>query len=172
MRVFPTLEAFAAARGSVLGSSGWRTVTQQRVDAFADATDDRQWIHTDPARAAEGPFGTTVAHGHLTLSLLPALCAEIYRIDGAAAGVNYGLDKVRFPAAVPVGSRIRGTAELVEAVDTPQGLRARVRVTVEVEGRDRPACVAESIALFLPPSLPPPVPSSVPSSVPSPVPSS
>ncbi len=152
MRVFPTLEAFAAARGSALGASAWRPVTQQRVDAFADATDDRQWIHTDPVRAADGPFGTTVAHGYLTLSLLPALCAEIYRIDDASAGVNYGLDKVRFPGPVPVGSRIRGVAELLEATATPQGVRARVRVTVEVEGRARPACVAESIALFLPPS--------------------
>lgn len=149
MRVFPTLEAFKAAQGSALGTSQWRPVTQQRVDAFADATDDRQWIHTDPARAADGPYGTTIAHGYLTLSLLPALCEEIYRIEAAAAGVNYGLDKVRFPAPVPVGARIRGAAELVEAVDTAQGVRARVRVTVEVEGRDKPACVAESIALFL-----------------------
>ncbi|GAB2688258.1 MaoC family dehydratase [Kitasatospora kifunensis] len=152
MRVFPTLEAFTAAQGSVLGSSDWRTVTQQRVDAFAQATDDHQWIHTDPARAVDGPFGTTVAHGYLTLSLLPALCAEIYRIDGAAAGVNYGLDTVRFPGPVPVGSRIRGVAELLETVDTGRGLRARVRVTVEVDGQARPGCVAESIALFLPPS--------------------
>ncbi|GAA3423635.1 MaoC family dehydratase [Streptosporangium nondiastaticum] len=139
-----------AARGEHLGHTEWRPVTQERVDGFADATDDHQWIHVDPERAKDGPFGTTIAHGYLSLSLLPSFMAELVRVDGLAMGINYGLDKVRFPAPVPVGARIRAGAELLDVKGTPAGYLAKVRVTVEVEGGKRPACVAETLSLYVP----------------------
>jgi len=150
MRVFPDLDAFAAAKGEHLGHGGWQTITQEQVDRFAEATGDHQWIHVDPVRAAAGPFGGTIAHGYLTLSLLPALAAEIYRIDGLAMGVNYGSEKVRFPSPVPVGSRVRAGAELVEVREVPQGRQAVVRCTVEIEGGAKPACVADTVVLLVP----------------------
>lgn len=139
-----------AARGEHLGHTEWRPVTQERVDGFADATDDHQWIHVDPERAKDGPFGTTIAHGYLSLSLLPSFMAELVRVDGLAMGINYGLDKVRFPAPVPVGARIRAGAELLDVKGTPAGYLAKVRVTVEVEGGKRPACVADTLSLYVP----------------------
>ena len=121
MRVFSDLDTYIAAAGEHLGHGEWRTVTQDQVDLFADATDDHQWIHVDAGRAAEGPFGGTIAHGYLTLALLPSFMREIYRIDGLAMGVNYGLDRVRFPSPVRVGARIRAGVELLSVRRVPAG---------------------------------------------------
>jgi acyl dehydratase len=138
------------AVGRETGPGAWLEIDQARIDAFADATGDHQWIHVDPERAASGPFGTTVAHGYLTLSLLPALAAGLLDIDGLGMAVNYGLDKVRFIQAVPSGSRVRVSAVITDAVETPIGVRLHQRATVEIEGHDKPALVAETIALFAP----------------------
>lgn len=146
MRVFADLEELRQAKGSSLGTSDWIVIEQSRIDRFADATGDHQWIHVDAERAASGPFGTTVAHGYLTLSLLPCLGPMIYRVEGARVGINYGLDKVRFPAPVPVGSWVRARAELLEVTDIEGGVQLVVRYTVEREGGSKPVCVAESIA--------------------------
>jgi acyl dehydratase len=148
MRVFESLEAFTSAVGSELGTSEWFAITQERIDQFAEATGDRQWIHVDPDRAALGPFGTTIAHGYLTLSLVPTLANSIYRIEGLSVGVNYGADKVRFPHPVPVGSRVRETATLTGVTATPSGVQARITFVVEVEGVEKPACVAEVVYLL------------------------
>ena len=110
---------------------------------FADATGDHQWIHVDTEQAAAGPFGTTIAHGFLTLSLLPCLMAQVYRIDGVKMGINYGLNKMRFPAPVPVGSKVRASGELAEVEEVAGGLQLVMRVTLEIEGSDKPGCVAE-----------------------------
>ena len=149
MRTFPSLEKFAASVGEQLGQSDWHTVTQEQVNLFADATGDHQWIHVDPDRAKDGPFGGTIAHGYLTLSLLPGLVAEIYTVEGIRMGLNYGANKVRFPAPVPVGSRIRASAELVEFTPAPTGSQAVVRVTVEMEGAAKPACVADVVWVYV-----------------------
>jgi acyl dehydratase len=140
---------FEAKLGSHLGYSGWHTVTQSQIDLFANATDDHQWIHVDPERAAAGPYGRTIAHGYLTLSLVPKLIQQIYRVTGLSMQVNYGSDKLRFPAPVPVDSRIRAGAELVKVERSGSGTRATVRVTVEVDGASRPACVVDTIALMV-----------------------
>jgi acyl dehydratase len=145
MRSFSSLEEFAAAKGEHLGYSDWHEVTQAQVSAFAGATGDHQWIHVDPERAAAGPFGTTIAHGYLTLAMLPVLMAEIYRIDNLTMAVNYGLDRVRLPSPVPTGSRIRAGATLSDVRNTPLGQLASARVTVEVEGQKRAACVADTL---------------------------
>jgi acyl dehydratase len=120
------------------------------VNQFADATGDHQWIHVDVDKAAKGPFGAPVAHGYLTLSLIPMLMKDIYTVENLSMGVNYGSNKVRFPSPVPVGSRVRAGAELVDVLDVPQGKQAIVRVTVEIEGKDKPACVAETVVLLVP----------------------
>ncbi|WP_167043459.1 MaoC family dehydratase [Salinibacterium sp. ZJ454] len=146
--VFSDVESLSAAVGSELGVSGWRTVDQQLVDDFAAVTGDRQWIHTDPARAADGPFGATVAHGLLSLSLLPALATEAYRIDGVTSRVNYGYENVRFPAAVRVGSRVRNRVELVSVEPAPAGTRLTTRHVLEVDGQSKPGCVAVAITLI------------------------
>ncbi|WP_299572370.1 MaoC family dehydratase [uncultured Williamsia sp.] len=143
------IDAFEAAVGSHLGYSDWREVTQDQVDLFADATGDHQWIHVDPVRAASGPYKTTIAHGYLTLSMVPLMVQQIYRVTGLAMQVNYGVDKLRFPAPVPVGSRIRSGAELVKVERIPRGARSTVRVTVEVEGGSKPACVVDTIAMMV-----------------------
>jgi acyl dehydratase len=129
--------------GEHLGWTDWREITQERVDQFADATDDHQWIHVDPERAAESPFGGTIAHGYLTLALAAPSLAELVHVDGVSMGINYGLDRVRFPAPVPVGSRIRAGAELVEVTDVPGGVQSKLNVTFEIENGEKPACVAE-----------------------------
>jgi len=147
MRVFTSLDELAA--GEQLGTSDWHEITQDQVDRFADATGDHQWIHVDVERAKAGPFGGTIAHGFLTLSLLPTLGQQTYRVEGITMGINYGLGKVRFPAVVPVGSRVRASGELVEVTDKPQGRQAVVRYTVELDGSDKPACVAEQIVLYV-----------------------
>ncbi|MBX6384113.1 MAG: MaoC family dehydratase [Microbispora sp.] len=150
MRIFTNLAELKAAKGEHLGYSEWREITQERVNLFADATGDHQWIHVDPERAKDGPFGTTIAHGYLTLSLLPSLVGELYRVDGLRMAINYGLNKVRFPRPVPVGSRVRAGAEIVDVKGTPSGTLVNLRVTIEVEGVDKPACVAETLTLFVP----------------------
>jgi acyl dehydratase len=143
MRVFNGVDDLRTAVGTTVGSSDWMTVEQGQIDGFADATHDHQWIHVDLDRAAEGPFGTPIAHGFLTLSLLPALIGQVYKVDGVKMGVNYGLNKVRFTSPVPVGSKVRGTVELVEVGDVSGGVQLVNKVTVEIEGSDRPALVAE-----------------------------
>jgi acyl dehydratase len=150
MRTFANLDELAAAKGEHLGTGDWLEITQDRIDQFADATGDHQWIHVDAERAKAGPFGTTIAHGYLTLSLIPMLGKEIYSVSGISMGINYGLGKVRFPAVVPVGSRVRASVELVDVVDKTQGKQVTVRTTIEIEGGEKPACVAESIALYVP----------------------
>lgn len=149
MRRFASVDEFAAAKGEHLGYSPWRTVEQKQIDMFAEATDDRQWIHVDPERAKDGPFGTTIAHGYLTLSMVSAFMPEIFHIDGLSMGVNIGLNRVRFPAPVRAGSRIRGGAELVEIKKSPAGRLSTVKMTVEVEGEKRAACVAETLSLYV-----------------------
>lgn len=147
--VFDSQQSVLDAVGMALGSSEWLTVTQQRVDNFADATDDHQWIHVDPERAAEGPFGATIAHGYLTLSLTSRFLPEIVALENLRMGVNYGCEKVRFPNAVKVGARVRGHGEMLSAEPTKDGgVQAVIRVTVEIEGEERPACVADTISRY------------------------
>jgi acyl dehydratase len=149
--VFTTPADLKTAVGKHLGYSQWLEITQERINLFADATGDHQWIHVDPARAKTGPFGACIAHGYLTLSLVNMFLPEIVEVRGIRMGVNYGADKVRFPAPVPVGSRIRGSGELVNVEDVKGGaVQATIRVTVEVEGKDRPACVVDTISRFVP----------------------
>ncbi|MGV9823429.1 MaoC family dehydratase [Nocardia xishanensis] len=150
MKIFQGLSELEKAVGTHLGYSDWHTVTRDQIDRFADATGDHQWIHVDPEKAAAGPFGTTVAHGFLTLSLLPMLIASVYTVEGLSMGVNYGANKVRFPAPVPVGSRVRAGVELISLAPASMGFQAISRVTVEIEDAVKPACVAESIALLVP----------------------
>jgi len=147
-RVFDDLDALAAAVGEAIGTSDWVTVDQERIDAFAAATGDHQWIHVDPVRAATGPFGGTVAHGYLTLSLIPALVGGMFRVEGVRMAVNYGLNRVRFPAPVPSGSRVRGTSELLAVEPVDGGVQVTVRTTVEREGEAKPGCVAETISRY------------------------
>jgi acyl dehydratase len=149
VRTFSSLAEFAAATGEHLGYSNWHEVTQEQVNAFADATGDHQWIHIDPDRAASGPFGTTIAHGYLTLAMLPVLGGEIYRIENLAMAVNYGLDRLRFPAPVLTGSRIRAGATLREVKETSRGLLSYSRVTVEVDGQTKAVCIADTVTLFV-----------------------
>lgn len=144
--VFASLDELRKAAGTSLGYTDWMEVDQARIDTFADATGDHQWIHVDPERAAAGPFGTTIAHGYLTLSLLPALTAGMVRVEGARMGVNYGLNRVRFPAPVPSGSRVRALVEVVEVTEIDGGAQVVATVTVEREGGDKPVCVAETVS--------------------------
>lgn len=148
MRVFDQLDNFVGAVGTHLGHSDWVVVNQDIIQGFADVTGDHQWIHTDVERAADGPFGSTIAHGYLTLSLIPALTSSIFRIEGLSMGVNYGLNRVRFPSTVRSGSRVRAGAELVEVDSKAQGTMAVVRVTITAEGAERPACLADTVTLF------------------------
>ena len=149
MRVFKTFDDVSAAAGEELGTSDWLTIDQDRVNAFADATGDHQWIHVDVERAKEGPFGGTIAHGYLTLSLVPMFAAQIFSLETPGARLNYGVNKVRFPAPLTVGSRIRCTASLGEVTDIPAGKQMITKYVVEVEGEDKPACVAETVVLLL-----------------------
>lgn len=145
MNRFEHLADLQSHVGQTLGTSDWLTITQDRIQQFADATGDQQWIHTDPVRAAAGPFGAPVAHGFLTLSLLPWLFESGFDIADVRMGVNYGLNKVRFPAPVPVGSRLRGHFRLLSFEALAGGAQLTVEVTVEREGSDKPVCVAESV---------------------------
>jgi acyl dehydratase len=147
MRTFSSADEVRAAVGEHLGYSDWHTVDQDRINLFADATGDHQWIHVDPEMAKQGPFGTTIAHGYLTLSLIPWLMSEVVGYSGVRMGVNYGCNKVRFPAPVPVGSRVRAGAELVECEDVGGGaLQLVTRVSVTVDGQEKPSCVAETVS--------------------------
>ena len=149
--VFQTPAELLGAVGKHLGHSEWMEVSQERIQLFADATDDHQWIHVDPARAKQGPFGAPIAHGYLTLSLVNRFLPEIVEVRGISMGVNYGADRIRFPAPVKVGSRIRGGAELIEVENTKDGgVQAKIRVTVEIEGGERPACVVDTISRYYP----------------------
>jgi acyl dehydratase len=138
-----TLAELPSFKGQVLGTSEWFEVTQERVNTFADATDDHQWIHVDVERAKDSPFGGTIAHGYLTLSLVAPIMGQLVKVTDSSAGINYGLDRVRFPAPIPVGARWRGGAELLEVTEIPNGLQMKVRVTIEVEGTEKPAMVAD-----------------------------
>ena len=149
MRTFTTLDDVAAASGSEIGTSEWLEVDQARIDAFADATLDHQWIHVDVERATAGPFGTTIAHGFLTLSLLPRFASQVFQLETPGARLNYGLEKVRFPNPVPVDSRLRSHVRFGEVRELPAGLQLIVEHTVEIEGHDKPACVAQHVVLLL-----------------------
>ncbi len=149
MRVFASLDEYTGAKGEHLGFGEWHEITQDEINLFADATGDHQWIHIDLEKAAAGPFGAPVAHGYLTLSLIPMLVKDIYTIEGLKMGVNYGLNKVRFPSPVVVGSRVRAGAEILDVVDFPPGKQAVVKVTVEIDGNPKPGCVAETVVLFV-----------------------
>jgi acyl dehydratase len=148
MRTFTSAAEVEAAAGDHLGESAWRTITQEQVNLFADATDDHQWIHVDPQRATAGPFGATIAHGYLSLSLLAAFSKEIITVEGVRMSINYGLDRVRFLTPVKVGARVRSSADLLTATPADSGLRIAVRHTVEIEGEPKPALVADSLALL------------------------
>jgi acyl dehydratase len=149
VKKFSGLDEFVAAQGSQLGPTDWLEVTQDRVNLFADATDDHQWIHVDPERAANGPFGGTIAHGLLTLSLLPHFTRQLYTVDNIAMAINYGYNKVRFITPVRVGSKIRARAEIAKVDQLAGAVQATVTVTVEIDGSDKPAAVAESIVRFI-----------------------
>ena len=145
MRNFETIAELKELVGQEIGVSDWITVTQERIQLFADATNDHQWIHLDAERAKAGPFGTTIAHGFLTLSLLPEMAASAFGVRETRMGVNYGLNKVRFPAPVPSGSRLRGRFKLTGYEPLEGGAQVTVQVTMEREGSDKPVCIAESI---------------------------
>ena len=149
--VFSAPDELLAAVGRDLGHSEWVTVDQARIDMFAEATGDHQWIHVDPDAAGAGPFGTTIAHGYLTLALTSLLLPQIVRVDGISMGINYGVNRVRFPQPVVVGSRLRASATLASADELPggAGVQTVITVTVEIEGEAKPACVVESVSRFL-----------------------
>jgi acyl dehydratase len=149
VRTFASLDEFVAAKGEDLGYSEWHEISQEQVNAFADATGDHQWIHVDTERAAAGPFGTTIAHGYLPVSLLPVLMSEIFDVQNLTMGINYGLDRVRFPAPVPVGSKIRAAATLTDVKQTHLGSLAHVRMRIEIQGQSKAACVADTLSLFV-----------------------
>jgi acyl dehydratase len=146
MRTFATVQELAGAVGERIGPGEALPIEQERVNLFADASGDHQWIHVDPERAAAGPFGGTVAHGYLTLSLIPALTQQLYRVDGVRMALNYGLNKVRFPAPVRVGSQVRATVELLSVEPVGGGYQLVARVSVTADGSDKPCCVAETVS--------------------------
>jgi acyl dehydratase len=131
--------------GDVFGPSSWIEIPQERINAFADATDDHQWIHVDPERAKDGPFGGTIGHGYLTLSLLPSASYEVVPRQGGSMSINYGLNRVRFPSPVPVGSRVRATFEVVDVDKQDWGAQVTMKATIEREGGEKPVCVAEIV---------------------------
>ncbi|SCU77120.1 putative enoyl-CoA hydratase 1 [Cupriavidus necator] len=147
-RIFRSAEDIHAAVGQRLGESAWTQITQEQVNQFANATGDHQWLHVDPQRAAQGPYGACIAHGYLTLALVNQFLPELVTVEGMKWGVNYGCDKVRFPAPLRVGARVRGVGELVRAETLQGGVQSVVRMTVEIEGGDKPACVAETISRY------------------------
>jgi len=149
MKVFQDLAEFETAQGAELGPTDWVEVDQQRVNVFADATDDHQWIHVDPERAASGPFGGTIAHGLLTLSLLPRFMHDLYRVDNVTMAINYGFNKVRFITPVPVGARLRASSRITQIDKLDAAVQATLVTTVEVEGAAKPAAVIESIVRYV-----------------------
>jgi acyl dehydratase len=146
MRVIDKLSDLQALVGQDLGTSDWVVIDQRRIDLFAEATGDHQWIHVDAERARSGPFGTTIAHGFLTLSLVPELAARTFEVRESRMGINYGLNRVRFPAPVPVDSRLRARCKLLACEDIEGGVQVTTEVTIEREGSNKPVCVAESVA--------------------------
>lgn len=148
--VFDSPAALMGTEGTDLGHTDWLAIDQKRIDLFADATGDHQWIHVDPERAASGPFGKTIAHGYLTLSLANLFLPQLLEVQNVSMGVNYGCDKVRFPAPVPVDSQVRGRGEIISAEEMRGGVQVVVRITIEVEGSERPACVVDTISRFFP----------------------
>jgi acyl dehydratase len=150
MRQFADVHELKTAIGQVLGESAWVTVSQEMIDRFAEATGDYQWIHVDRERAKASPFGTTIAHGFLTLSLVPRLIDEVYQVGKVAARLNYGCNKVRFTQPVPSGSRIKARIRLAAVEDTPKGVRVTTEATMVLEASDRPACIADLVAVVLP----------------------
>jgi acyl dehydratase len=150
MRILDDIDALAGMNGEELGLSDWLEIDQERVDRFADATGDHQWIHVDRERAAAGPFGGTIAHGYLTLSLLPMLSSQVFSLETPGAKLNYGVNKVRFPHPVHVGSRIRDRVSMGAVTDLATGKQLTLRHVIEIEGEDKPACVAEAVVLLLP----------------------
>ncbi|OBB73734.1 MaoC family dehydratase [Mycobacterium sp. 852014-52144_SCH5372336] len=149
MKKFSDLDEFIAAEGSQLGPTEWLEVTQDRVNLFADATEDHQWIHVDPQKAANGPFGATIAHGLLTLSLLPYFSHQLYTVGNIAMAINYGYNKVRFITPVKVGAKIRATGELTKIDQLDGAVQSTMTTTIEIEGSEKPAAVAESIVRFI-----------------------
>jgi acyl dehydratase len=149
-KVFETPSALLEQVGAQLGHSDWLAIEQSRIDQFAEATGDHQWIHVDPVRAATGPFGACIAHGYLTLALVNLFLPQIVEVRGISMGVNYGCEKVRFPNVVRAGSRVRGSAQLVAAEEVKGGVQATIRVSVEIEGEERPGCVVDTISRYYP----------------------
>ncbi|UXA19604.1 MaoC family dehydratase [Mycobacterium sp. SMC-4] len=149
MKKFDDLTALAAAEGTQLGPTEWLEISQDRVNLFADATDDHQWIHVDPQRAADGPFGGTIAHGLLTLSLIPHFTHQLYAVDNVAMAINYGYNKVRFITPVRVGAKLRARAEISAVAQLDNAVQATLTTTVEIDGSEKPAAVAESIVRFI-----------------------
>ncbi|MDI5966288.1 MaoC family dehydratase [Streptomyces sp. SL13] len=147
-RVFTSVGELRDAVGQEIGPTEWFEIDQKRIDQFAEATGDHQWIHVDPEKAAAGPFGTTIAHGYLTLSLIPFFTPQLFRVEGISMGVNYGVNKVRFPSPVPVGSRLRASARLADVSDVKDGVQLVAVITVEREGGEKPVCVAETVVRF------------------------
>ena len=149
MKSFSSPDELLSERGSHLGYSRWIEIDQNRIDLFAEATGDNQWIHVDTQKASEGPFGMTIAHGYLTLSLTNHLLPEIFHVEGISMGINYGTDRVRFPSPVTVGSSVRLGAELLDVTEIEGGVQTVIRLTVEIEGGERPACVVDSLSRFI-----------------------
>jgi len=150
MRKFTTFESLEAAAGEEIGTSDWTEITQDQVDTFAAATGDHQWIHTDVEKAKDGPFGGTIAHGYLTLSMIPGLSDSVMALETPGARLNYGVNKVRFPNPVRVGSRVRAQVSIKEVSDVAAGKQLTLGYVIEIEGQAKPACVAETVVLLLP----------------------
>mgnify|MGYP001284947552 CR=1 FL=1 len=148
-RTFEGIEELKKAAGEEFGTSSWHEVTQEQVNTFADATGDHQWIHVDVEKAKNGPFKTTIAHGFLTLSLIPVLYSEVMKVTGISMALNYGLNKVRFPSPVPVGSKVRANVKNISVEDVPGGVQVTNLITIEREGGEKPVCVAEFISRYL-----------------------
>lgn len=149
MRTLGSIEELHSCVGEELGTSDWLSIDQDRVDAFAGCTLDKQWVHVDPLRSEHGPFGGTIAHGFLSLALIPYLGSQIFRVEVPGPSLNYGVNKVRFPAPLPVGSRVRARATISEVLDTPAGTQVKCQYTIEAERIAKPVCVAETVALLV-----------------------
>ena len=146
---FSSPKDLLGAAGTELGPTDWITITQAQINAFADATLDNQWIHVDTERAKAGPFGAPIAHGYLTMSLASHFLGQLVRVEGISMGINYGAEKVRFPSPVPVGSRLRGRGEILDAKEVPGGVQATTRITIEREGSEKPAAVVEAVSRYI-----------------------
>ncbi len=146
---FASTQEMLAAAGRELGTTEWLTISQDRINQFADATEDHQWIHVEVEKAKQGPFGGTIAHGYLTLSLCAHFLGQLASVSGISMGINYGIDKARFIAPVPAGSRVRGHGEVVSVTEVPGGVQAVIRITVELEGSEKPAAVVDTVSRYL-----------------------